>query len=176
MPGTNDFSAELQLIPSSGDQITPDAELELAIAQLSSDTPNQPAPAFARPFGRGWAFDFHAGLFARYGTAPADVSGLDQLRVWVEKTILTSRYSGGIFSDQYGTEDVDVIGGQYDPAVLADLAAAITEALLVHDRITAIEDFSFEQPDPLDDYVLVSFSVITDTNPLTITIPVTTGG
>lgn len=176
MASTNDFSAELQLIASTGDQISPDAELELAVAQLSSDTPNPPAPEEVIPFGRGWAFDFDAGRFMRYGSAPARVDGLDQLRMWIQKTILTPRFAAAIYEDAYGTESVDVIGSQYDPGALADLAAAITEALLVHDRITSIEDFAFDPPDPMDDYVVASFTVITDADPLAITIPVTAGG
>lgn len=148
------------LIPPDPGLVNPDLALDAALAPVEQTDPDVP-----QPFGRSWRFDFINGGFFMDGGAPKETYELDSLIVWVEKTLRTDRYAHPIYSDSYGIEGpFDVIGQQADDEVLSAYQDAITEALLIHDRITAVEDFSFQQ-DPFDDAVYASFTVILDAAP-----------
>jgi hypothetical protein len=163
MPSTDDFTDELELIPVAGDQLASDAALDLAAEALLGAQAAVSEVAEEAAYGRSWHFDYAEGQFLRYGAGPAITTGLDTLRGWIEKTIHTSRFAYEIYSDQYGLDDVDMIGAPFSAEVLSALGRAIEEALLVHDRIAQVTNMTFERPDE-DDYVLVSFTVVTDTD------------
>lgn len=148
------------LIPPDPGLINPDLALDAALAPVETVDPDAP-----RAFGRSWRFDFVAGQFVKDGLAPQITYELDSLIVWVEKTLRTSRYAHPIYSDQYGMQGpFDMIGTTADDARLADYQDSVVEALLVHDRITAVENFSFNQ-DPFDEAVYASFTVVLDAAP-----------
>jgi hypothetical protein len=148
------------LIPPDPGLINPDLALDAALAPVEDTDPAAP-----QPFGRSWRFDFIAGQFVMDGLAPKITYELDSLVVWVEKTLRTARYAHVIYSDTYGMEDpFRVVGQQADDELLSGYQDAATEALLVHDRITAVENFSFNQ-DPFDEAVYASFTVVLDAAP-----------
>jgi hypothetical protein len=151
---------DYDLIPPDPGLINPDLALDAALAPVEDAEPDTPIP-----FGKSWRFDFLAGQFVRDGTAPQAAYELDSLIMWVEKTARTDRYSHPIYSDEYGTEDpFALIGEQTDDELMANYQEALTTALLVHDRIVAVEDFSFDQ-DPFDEALYTSFTVIVDAAP-----------
>lgn len=163
------------LLPSEDPVITPEDNLRLA-AQEAVQTTLEINPTPAEPatvaIGRGWAFDFGKGQFARHGTSPAEVSGQQQIQTWIEKTIYTARFAHPIYSSEYGTENlVDIIGSQ-DPGVYGSISQAITDALLVHDHIASVGDFTFT---PEGEHLFVDFSV-TLTNGSAIDVPLTLTG
>ena len=160
MSTTEPDALSVDLVPPDPGLINPDLALDAALAPV--DDTDQAASI---PFGRSWRFDFIAGQFIKDGQAPKITYELDSLVVWVEKCLRTSRYAHEIYSDDFGIEGpFDVIGMQANDEVLGAYQDAITEALLVHDRITAVEDFSFTQ-DPFDEAVFASFTVILDAAP-----------
>ena len=160
MSTTEPDALDFDLIPPDPGLINPDLALDAALAPVEDTDPDAPLT-----FGRSWRFDFIGGQFVKDGLAPQITYELDSLVVWVEKCLRTSRYAHAVYSDDFGIEGpFDVIGMQADDDLLGAYQEAITEALLVHDRITAVEGFSFTQ-DPFDEAVFASFTVILDAAP-----------
>lgn len=143
-----------ELMPPDPGMISPDLALEAALMPVVEL--DEPAPP---PLGRGWSFDFTSGHFYRQGLAPAKVYGIDQLRMWIEKALRTSRYAHTIYSDEYGmVEPLQLIGQPPDGNLIAAYEEGITEALLVHESIASVDGFDY-QHDELDDLLYVSFTV-----------------
>jgi hypothetical protein len=148
------------LIPPDPGLINPDLQLDAALAPVVDADPDAPIP-----FGKSWRFDFVAGQFVKDGTAPQQTYELDSLIMWIEKTARTARYAHPIYSDQYGVEEpYELIGQQVSEALLTAYEDGLTEALLVHDRIVAVEGFGFSQ-DPFDEVLYASFTVVVDAAP-----------
>lgn len=153
-------SLDFDLIPPDPGLINPDLALDAALAPVE-DIENE-AP---RPFGRSWSFDFVAGQFVREGTAPKVVYELDTLIMWVEKTLRTARLAHPIYADEYGMDEpFALVGTVGEDESLTEYQQAVEAALLYHDRIVAVEDFSFSQ-DPFDESLMASFTVVLDAAP-----------
>jgi hypothetical protein len=147
------------LLPPDPGVLNPDLSLEASLAPVV-----QIGQPDVQPIGRGWAFDFLTGQFVRNGAAPAGVSDIDQMRVWIEKTLRTARYAHPIYTAVYGVDDPDAqIGSPYDGALIAAWQQAIVDALMVHDRIAAVDGFAYAQA-PYDDGLYVSFNVTLDSD------------
>jgi hypothetical protein len=157
-----EFNRDFQLLPADGRDLTADEQLASVLR-----TPSLEADAQTEvlPLGRSWAFDFQAGQFVRHGLAPAEVHDVEALRVWIEATLRTARFAHPIFSDQYGLEDVGLVGTNPDPATIGLYADSIRTALEVHDRITSVRDFKFTR-DANEDSLFVEFTVVVDTGDL----------
>lgn len=157
----NDFS----LIPPDDPQSSPqediDAAAEGALAIADSVQPIEPDPV--APLGRSWRFDWRSGQFVRTGQSPAEVEGLDALAQWCEMAIHTARYSSPICSDDFGMEKPDsLIGSLVDDEALADWRAALVDALLVHDRVTSVENIDLQWDPTVGVLYVLSLDVITD--------------
>jgi hypothetical protein len=146
-----------ELLPADGPDILPDDELAAALdaraAVVASGTP--------MPFGRGWAFDFTAGDFVPHGQAPARVSGIDQLKVWAEKCLRTARYAHPVYGDDYGVDDVDLIGRPLTSDLIGMYQLSVEAALLRHDRISDVKDFAYTA-EPGSDVLEVTFTIVVD--------------
>lgn len=155
MPGPSDLGFDL--LPPDPGLISPDLALEAALAPVVDlGAPDE------QPLGKGWSFDFLTGQFVRHGSSPAEVYELDNLRVWIEKTLRTARNAHPIYGDQYGiVEPYELIGEAYSSELVGAYQEAVVEALMVHDRIAAVDSFYF-QHDPMDDALFVSFQVMLD--------------
>jgi phage baseplate assembly protein W len=115
------------------------------------------------PFGRSWAFDFSIPGFAtEAGQGPLETRGIDTLRQWVIKCLLTARGAHPIHPRGYGMEKpFDVIGQPLSAFLNAELEERVANALTFHPRITGIEDFAtFTEEE--DDALLVEFRVMLD--------------
>lgn len=150
--------------------VTPDDNLRLAALEATT-TGLDPVPdTLGAVVGRGWAFDFATGQFARQGASPAVVSGENQLKSWIEKTLYTSRFAHPIYTSEYGTEGlVDIIGKLHEPGSEHTIEIAVRDALIVHDRITNVTDFSFA---PVGESLEIGFTVVLDDGT---TVPFSTG-
>lgn len=156
------FDTGFSLVPTDG-ELTVDERLDAALAGLMPDT----APDVQRPLGRGWAFDFETGEFVAHGSSPAIVLGVEQLVVWIEKTLRTARFAHAIYDDEYGTEyPFDAVGQQFTPALAGNLRRSIEESLRVHDRIEDITEFTFTGEGHT---LYVNFRVVTDQEEIEIT-------
>lgn len=64
------------------------------------------------------------------------VEGNEAIRVWIYKTILTNRFEYEIYSWDYGTEIMDLIGKNYTKNLVeAELKRFIEEALIINPYI-----------------------------------------
>lgn len=68
------------------------------------------------------------------------VDGLDAMRQAVEKVMSTPRFQYEIYSESYGHDLEDLVGGEMALAEM-EVERLISEALLVDDRILSIENF-----------------------------------
>ena len=74
------------------------------------------------------------------------VEGNDAIKVWILKTLLINRYEFEIFSWDYGSELMDLIGKAYTPSLTKEEAKRyIKEALLINPYILEVNvvDTSF---------------------------------
>lgn len=159
--------------------LDPDGALAAAEAAALTEPDELDTPVERpQPFGRSWAFDFSTGQFIRHGAAPAETFGLETLKQWAQNALLTRRFAHLIYSDAFGLElDDDLIGSALTPITQADYTAAVVEALLVHDRIASVDDFTFTH-DPDEDFVVVNFTITTDADDKleVAQVPLLTGG
>lgn len=79
---------------------------------------------------------------AEYRIEPGRVDGIDALKQTIYKILMTERYRYPIYSWNYGIELEELIGKPMS-YVRPELERRIREALLVDDRIKAIDTFSF---------------------------------
>ena len=86
------------------------------------------------------------------------IDALDAMRQAVEKVLSTERFEYPIYTDNYGTELMDLIGAPFQYA-LSDTERRIQEALSVDDRIVEVTDFDLLQTS--SDSLLVTFNVTT---------------
>lgn len=154
-------SLDYELLPPDPGLINPDLALDAALAPVEDIENDAPLA-----FGRSWLFDFETGQFVRDGTVPKVVFELDTLIMWMEKALRTARLVHPIYSDEYGVDKdrTAQIGQQVDDDMLNEYQDAVTEALLVHDRVVSVENFSFDQ-DPFEETVQASFTVMVDAAP-----------
>jgi hypothetical protein len=144
-----------QLIPPDPGIVNPDLALDAALAPVVPVDP--PGP---RTFGRSWRFDFLEGQFVRDGTVPLVVYELDTLIMWVEHTLRTARLAHPIYQPAYGMDEpYSPIGHMAEPSILSRHQEMIEAALLFHDRIIHVENFSFSQ-DPFEEVLYASFTVL----------------
>ncbi|MTI56164.1 DUF2634 domain-containing protein [Geosporobacter ferrireducens] len=86
------------------------------------------------------------------------IDKLEAMKQAIYKILMTDRYKYLIYNWNYGFEISDLIG-KPRAFVYPELKRRITEALLVDDRITAVDSFEFEETDRA--VVLVKFTVHT---------------
>jgi hypothetical protein len=157
--------SDFTLIPAEESEgSTPDEDLAAAISSaLSEDDLGEPDEPPV-PFGRSWPFDYQTGRFRRAGTSPATVTGLDALREWCMTALSTARNARGtVLPSVFGMENLNAeIGQLVGPEVMADMKLRITDALLVHDRITAVTDFDMYFDQTEQALVIRNFTVVTD--------------
>lgn len=116
------------------------------------------------PPGRSWAYDFVRRRFvsAPQQHGPLETHGIETLKQWIEKCLLTARGAHPIYSEDYGIElPNDLVGVSADTFPDAIYESRISEGLLAHERITSIEDFAAVY-DPMEEFVLVSFTCVLD--------------
>lgn len=70
----------------------------------------------------------------------------EALKQWIWAALNTPRYRYPIFSRNFGLETDNLIGMPFD-YVCAELAARITDALSIDERITDVGSFEFEKKD-----------------------------
>lgn len=115
-----------------------------------------------------FVFDFDKGDFVLSDGRVKTCEGLDALRLWVHKTLLTGRNRFRVYDGtDYGADIEDlVVGSRYTRAfVQSELRREIEQALKKHPRVKSVADF--EETYTGDDRLAVSFRVITDDGEVT---------
>lgn len=155
-----DDVSDLPLIPE--DSISPDDAVDAAAASRLDSGDLSLVEDPPEPFGKTPLFDFDKGRFVLAGGSPVYVSGLHAVEQWCLMVIHSARYAHAVFSDDFGMEDPDSpLGEAADvDAAISDWGVRLEDALLVHDRITALENFTAHAED--DVIFIDSFEVVTD--------------
>ena len=112
----------------------------------------------------GWTyeFDFPNRCFVKRGPSVATVTDMDSLAQWAMNVIHTNRFSALVYSDDIG---IDWEGIAHGIGAVGLLEEQISTALLVHDRIERVRDFSAEW---VGRVVLVKFVIETDSDSIEI--------
>jgi hypothetical protein len=127
-------------------------------AGVQAITPDAP-----EPFGITWAFDWDHGQFIRVGTSPAQVADFDALGEWCLMAIHSARYAHPVFSDVFGMEEPDNVIGEFAVGeALADWQKNIVEALMVHDRITSVENLNLDWDPTTGILLILQMDIVTD--------------
>lgn len=108
----------------------------------------QPEPRPSRTYG----LDFDSGEFTGQW-----VDGMEALRQFIRKAIITARYRYLIYNGQYGCELDSLLGQDISQELLkSEIARVITEALIHDDRIEGVSRFQIiRHGDELDVTFLV---------------------
>lgn len=70
------------------------------------------------------------------------VYGVDAIKVWIYKALLTKRYKYMIYSWDYGHEIEDLIGKHYnDDFISSEMKRFVEECLSINSYIVSIDDF-----------------------------------
>lgn len=83
-----------------------------------------------------WDFDLDAPVI--YNNDFVIVSGLDALKVWVYKTIRTTRFKYLIYGNAYGTSVKNLIGKVFNKDLERQLRKEIIDALLINKYIDKV--------------------------------------
>jgi hypothetical protein len=113
----------------------------------------------AKP-GKNPVFNFEQGEFActPLGHIP-EVQGLESLKMWAQKALLTARDRFLIYTSDYGNEAQNMIGTDFpDEIMFMELERLITETLIYDDRVDACNEFKFTRE---GDVVFCEFRLIT---------------
>lgn len=112
------------------------------------------------PVPREYAWDFAEGEFLRQDGRIIVVEGLEAIKIWICKALLTARYRWPIYSWNYGSELETLIGTGYSHAATQSEAKRyVEECLLVNPYLKSIKDLktSFR-----GEKLTISFTGITD--------------
>lgn len=153
------------LLPANDPRLTADEELAAAAAGALAVPAafNPVADPEPLPFGRSWLFDFELGQFVKVGSFPIETAGFGALAQWCLMAIHSARYAHPVFSDGFGMEEPDGVIGEFATGeALSDWQRNLVDALMVHERITSVENFDMLW-DPTSGVLTInSFDVITD--------------
>jgi hypothetical protein len=91
-------------------------------------------------------WDFEANDFKRKDGKLVEVTGLDYVKIWIKKALLSKKQSLIYSQTNYGSEHMTLIGSDHNPAFLqSEYERMIQEALLQNDAITVVSNFTFTQ-------------------------------
>ncbi len=102
------------------------------------------------------SYDF--GLNTSNNRISGTVEDLEAVKQAIYLILSTERYEHSIYEEDYGVEFNDLIGEDTE-WVIPELEMRIKEALMMDDRITDVNNFAFEIPEPRT--ILVTFTVET---------------
>lgn len=108
---------------------------------------------------REYKYDFNESKIALVNGSPVWVEGIEAIRIWIYKTLLTQRGYFLAYSFSYGQDYEDLIGSGLSEEALKSEAKRMTEeALFDNENILKIEDFDARLG---TDKIEMSFTAIT---------------
>lgn len=112
------------------------------IAQLEYDTVIE---GTSKPRGKSFLFDFKTGQFVLKNGKMVEATGIDALKIWIEKTVRTPKNRLAIYErTDYGCGVDSLIGSNLPfDYTQEELKRETLEALLGHEDINNITDWQF---------------------------------
>lgn len=102
---------------------------------------NQQVISTSLPLPREYAWNFANGEFVREDGKIILVEGLEAIKIWIYKALLTARYRWPIYSWNFGSELETLIGTSYSRAATQSEAKRfVGECLLVNPYIKSIKN------------------------------------
>lgn len=112
--------------------------------------------------GKSFLFDFKTGDFVLKDGRLVEISGIEAVKVWIQKILKTEKYRYKVYEredkNEYGIVLEDLIVGNNFPQsfVESELKREITGALTKHPMIKSLTDWKIEKKNPL---LNISFKV-----------------
>ncbi|MCM3599399.1 DUF2634 domain-containing protein [Robertmurraya korlensis] len=82
------------------------------------------------PLAKEWAWDFEKNDFLLKNNKMYLVEGLEAVKIWTYKALLTERFKHDVYSWDYGSELVSLIGSGYSSAAVETEARRMIEEAL----------------------------------------------
>lgn len=103
--------------------------------------------------GKSFLYDFKKGEFVMKDGKLIVLEGIEALKMWIMKVIRTEKFRFRIYEnteyeedEQYGVTIEDLIGSNFDREFIeAEIEREVTEALLLHEYIVSVDEWSFER-------------------------------
>ncbi|WP_088908150.1 DUF2634 domain-containing protein [Brevibacillus formosus] len=120
----------------------------MSIPEIGKSTPQYSLINASYDLGVTYLFDFKKKDFIYKEGKPVEVTGIEALKVWICKIIYTEKHRFRVYEGleiDYGvTLEEFIVGKKYPtPFVQSEIKREITEALLLHPRISYLSDWSF---------------------------------
>lgn len=97
------------------------------------------------PLYKEYKWDFEANEFVLRDGKFIIVEGLEAVKIWIYKVLLTERYKWYIYSWDFGNEFKEMIGSHYSPELVkSEVARLLEECLLVNPYIETISDIEID--------------------------------
>jgi hypothetical protein len=102
-----------------------------------------------------WAIDFENGTIGGF------IDGDDAVKQFAIKSLMTERSKYSIYTEDYGTELMDLVGADVTVALLeSEIPRMVEETLIYDDRIDEVSDIILTRE---GDKLYISFRVVTTT-------------
>ena len=113
--------------------------------------------------GKSFLFSFEAGEFIIKDGQPQTATGIEGVKVWIQKILKTEKFKFKIYetgeTNEYGVTLLDLIHGDYPQEfIYAEVQREITEALLKNTEISNVTNFGFKRDKRT---LLINFDVFT---------------
>jgi len=112
-------------------------------------------------FGKSFLFDFEKGDFILIDGKPQEIEGEKALKVWINKILKTEKIKYKIYEiidNTYGVTLIDYLSSDLPTGfIYAGIQRSVTDALLKHSEVNAVNDFNFERTAM---GLIVSFTVL----------------
>lgn len=93
------------------------------------------------PLFKEYAWDFKENDFVMKNGKPVVVEGLEAVKVWAEKALVTERYRYTVYSWAYGQEFDGLVGSAYSKsAVESECKRYLRECLLINPYIKEVDE------------------------------------
>lgn len=140
--------------------------LPAANSNLADAIASFPAQETEISIPREYAWDFEKNDFQLKDGKFQVVEGIEALKIWIWKSLKTSKYTYSIYSDNYGQELDKLIGEGLSKSLAESEAKRLTlECLKDNEHILSIRSFSVDKN---NDVLSITFTAITDCGEVTI--------
>lgn len=95
------------------------------------------------PLAKEWAWDFTTNDFKLINNKPYLVEGIEAVKIWAYKSLMTDRFKHTYYSWEYGSELNSLIGSGFShAAVELEAKRLVDEALMSNPYIESVRDFN----------------------------------